>query len=377
MNRLIRSSRFNVLSVLTVSGMGILSYSVINDSNEISVSQSFYPETITENSMALKASTVQQGNLQLLPGVEKMEEGFDFDDSMKLKLRKVSAAYEEQAKYPSFSIPINPEELKSKYLPDISVANDLPANLRDPESPTLSIETNKLRYFYGDRLTATVQISGLSENENSAVSARLVSDGDVLARATVYRAEEGAHIYELDFSELRFDDVDWKQEFTVDTEFQFLGQSYQRGKSIEYLATIARVEDVSPSEVQEDYLFIPVHISTEKPGYHRLRANLYESDSGNPLLHLRAEEIINGSSGTLTLKAHVTALIEAGSEGPYELRDISLQRLPSKPDYITEFGRVDQSAFGVDGYSFSEYQDKPYVNEKAKRIASELRRLGS
>lgn len=377
MSRSLKPSMFNVLSVLAVCGMGILGYSVINAGNEVTMPEAVSSESTTEETKILKTSNVAEASLQQLPGVEKSEEGFDFDDSMKLKLKKVSEAYEQQAKFPSFSTPINPEELESKYLPDIPVSNDLPANLRDPNSPTLSIETNQLRYFYGDHLTARVEISGLSEDENSAVSARLMNNGELIARATVIRTEEGAHTYQLDFSELRFDDVEWKQELTVDTEFQFLGNSYQRGASIEYLTTIARVEEVAPSEVQDDYLYIPVYVSTDKPGYHRLRANLYEAESGDPLVHLRAEETIDGSSGTLILKAHISALKEAGSEGPYELKDISLQRLPSKPDYITEFGRVDQSAFSVDGFSFSEYRDKPYLNEKAQRIANELRRLGS
>ena len=54
-----------------------------------------------------------------------------------------------------------------------------------------------------------------------------------------------------------------------------------------------------------------------------------------------------------------------------------LRRLPSEPDYITEFGRFEGASFEVDGYRFSEFQDKPYINEKAQRIANELRKLGS
>lgn len=368
--------KLGAISVLGICGIGIISSFVINENHTVPLAEEVLVEQ-TQPKQLQETSSAQTTSPQLLPGVEKTEEGFKFDDEMKMKLQKISEAYDAQAQYPSFSTPINPDELASKYLPDIPIANELPAKLTDPNSPTLSIKPNQLRFFYGDHLVVDAEISGLSEDENSAVSARLVSNGETLAHATVIAKEDGAHQYQLDFSELRFDDVEWKRELTIDTEFQFLGETYQRGTSIEYLATVAQVEQVAPSEIHDEYLHIPVYISTEKPGYHRLRANLYESETGRPLVNLRAEEQVDGRSGVLILKAHIAALKEAGSEGPYELKDISLQRLPSKPDFITEFGRVDQDAYDVEGYNFSEYLDKPYVNEKAQRIANELRRLGS
>jgi hypothetical protein len=373
MNQSVTSVKFGVLSVLAMCGLGVLSSFLIQQESDVVL-----PESTKMSGFSARdqGATPDESRPQALPGVQKTSDGFEFDEDIKLKLQRISSAYESQAQYPSFSVPINPDELASKYLPDNPVANDLPAKLTDPNSPTLSIKTNQSRYYYGDALTAQVEIQGLSSDEHSAVSARLVSDQQILAHATVFPVEGSEHSYVLDFSELRLTDVDWKQELTVDVEFQFLGETYQRGSSIEYLTTIASVDQVASAEVYEDFLTIPVYISTEKSGYHRVRANLYDAKSGTPLVHLRAEGSIEGS-GALTLKAHIAALKHAGSEGPYELRDISLQRLPSKPDYITEFGRVEQTSFQVEGYSFSEYLDRPYHNEKAQRIAKELRRLGS
>ena len=157
----------------------------------------------------------------------------------------------------------------------------------------------------------------------------------------------------------------------------FEGKVYSRGTSIEYISTMAAIEDVASAEIVDEYLNIPVYVATQKPGYHRVRGNLYDRETGEPLVHLRAEGQINSNADILTLKAHISALKAAGSEGPYELRDLSLQRLPSKPDYITEFGKAGQKVYDINGFSFSEYLDKPYVNEKSQRIAKELRRLGT
>lgn len=374
-----RANKLGLFSLLAVSVACLLAYLALGG-----VSDSAEPKTIktqsTTNELKPQRDIAQRAGdsaTKSLPGVEKTENGFEFDDEMKLKLKGISAAYEEQIKYPSFSKPINPEELESKYLSDIPVSNDLPASLRDPDSPILSIKTNKLRYFSGDELSAIVSISGLPAEENSFVTATLTMDGDVLAHGAASVINAQTHQYEINFGRLEFNSVEWKQELFVETEFQFSGSAYQRSNSIEYVNTIASIDEVAPAEVNQDFLEIPVYISTEKPGFHRIRANLYDGTTGTPLVHLRAEQDVDSTTETLVLKAHISALKHGGSEGPYELKDLSLQRLPSKPDFITEFGRVDQMTVPVEGFSFSEYQDKPFIDEKAQRIAKELRRLGS
>jgi hypothetical protein len=140
---------------------------------------------------------------------------------------------------------------------------------------------------------------------------------------------------------------------------------------------MAELHEVGAARVAGEYLEIPVEVSTDKPGYHRIKGNLYDAASGRPLVHLRAEGMLESSAGVLVLKAHIAALKKAGSEGPYELRDLGLQRMPSEPDYITEHGRIGQEVFPIDSFRFNNYSDQPYRNESSERIAKELRRLGS
>jgi hypothetical protein len=313
----------------------------------------------------------------VLPGIEKKQDGLDFNDEMKLKLQEISVAYAEQAKYPSYSVPIHTGELATKYLPDMPIATELPADLRDPNSPSLSILPSKFRYFSGDLISASAQISGLAVDEVSDASARLLMKGKALSYATVTPLDDKVHSFRLDFDAVGLDAIEWKEDITIEVEFQLPQDIYTRSITVEYVKTIAQVEDIAASEVKGEYLTIPVYVSTEKPGFHRLQANLYDDVTGEPLVHLTAEEQLLSTSGMLTLKAHISALKVSGSEGPYRLKDLMLRRLPSEPDYITEFGRVEHAAFEVEGHQFSAYQDKPYTNEKAQRIANELRKLGS
>ncbi|MDK9558244.1 hypothetical protein QQF73_11490 [Marinobacter sp. M216] len=311
-----------------------------------------------------------------LPGVKETDAGFDFDDEMKSKLQAVGDAYEAQASFPAFSQPISPDELEGKYRGNTPVASDLPADLTDPNSPSISILTDRFRYYPGDRLAANAAISGLPPEESSAVTAQLLRGNEEVAQASVTSSQDQPHSYYLDFSALQFDDVSWKEELTVQATFSFRGEQHLRSATVEYVSTIGSVDGVAQSRVQEEYLQIPVHVSTEKPGRHRLQANLYDASTGEPLVHLNAEDNVD-STGSLVLKAHIGALKASGSEGPYTLGDLVFTRMPTSPKYITEYGRVNQERYQVGGHSFDDYLDKPYVNQKATRIARELRRIGS
>lgn len=334
-------------------------------------------EELAPTAPATQKKDSTQVSAQGLPGVTTSEAGMDFDPEMKQRLLTISEAYEEQIQYPSFSRPIKAEELERKYMPDVAIANELPARLSDADSPTLSIKPSKMRYFSGDEIEAHASITGLSEEASSHIVASLKADGALVGHAIVSPLPEQAHAYQLSFQTINSDEFTPHQELTIDTEFQFQGERYQRGTSIEYVSTIASIDQIAPASVDAEYLTIPVYISTEKPGFHRIKGNLYDAQTDQPLIHLRDEAELDSQYGTLTFQAHISALKDAGSEGPYVLKDLSLQRLPSEPEYITEFGRVDVSDIEIDQFSFSEYNDQPYVNEKAQRIAQELRRLGS
>ena len=361
-----------LLCIVTIVGVGLWP-----DDAGLDQTRAITLGTTSVNLPDKGASKLPEPDKKSLPGVRKTEEGMDFDPEMKERLLTISEAYEEHVQYPNFSRPIKADELERKHLPDIPIASELPARLSDPNSPTLVIKSSKMRYFPDDQIGAVASINGLGNDVTSDVSATLVANGKVVSYATVSPLEDQPHRYALNFQSIDTSEFDAKQELTISTEFLFEGSQYQRGTSIEYVRTIASIDQVEPASVQQEYLVIPVYVSTDKPGYHRVQGILYDATNGTPLVHLKDEADLDSSYGTLSLKAHIAALKKSGSEGPYILKDMSLQRLPSAPDYITEFGSVEFSHVDIEGFSFSEYNDQPYVNEKAQRIAKELRRLGS
>jgi hypothetical protein len=79
----------------------------------------------------------------------------------------------------------------------------------------------------------------------------------------------------------------------------------------------------------------------------------------------------------MQLQAHIASLKVAGDPGPYILKDISFTRMPSPPDFSTEYGNAAQDSYSVNGYAFDEYDDVPYVDEEANKRLELLREIGS
>ena len=126
----------------------------------------------------------------------------------------------------------------------------------------------------------------------------------------------------------------------------------------------------------ESVLQIPVYVTTTQPGYHQLSAILFNAETGEPLVHLNAEKELLVERDMIPLQAHIAALKATGHQGPYLLKNFSLIRQPSEPDFTTRYGKVPSQAVPVDGFAFSEYRDEPYVDQEAQQRLEFLKKLG-
>ena len=300
-----------------------------------------------------------------------------FEKEVKVRLAQVADRYAEQIQYPPYSIPIPDAEALKKYLPNRSFQASRPLDLSDENGPALQLSTSKQQYFDGEDILATVNVTGLNPDTWVQVKGRLVESGTLLQATQGKAKEAGAASFQLRFTAL--DQITKAQgtEWRVIASASIDGKEYEIGSPVTYVTSIAEITYVDTADVRGEYLYIPVQITTSKPGYHELSANLYAADSQQPLIHLSAQEMIQTSSGTIPLKAHVSALKVQGHPGPYQLKDILLIRMPSPPTYVTEYGHSAEDSYDVNGFDLESYQDVPYVDEEARKRLEFLRQLGS
>jgi len=298
-------------------------------------------------------------------------------EETKARLTQISDSFREDIKYPTTSKPIQDEDSLQKYLPNRSIASSVAISPRDEQSPKISIKSSKHQYFRGEDIHASAYFEGLSDRQTLSVSGRLVQAGKLLSQAEIIPNAQDRSRFDLKFNDLPDQEIHPERGARIVAQFNVDNRSYEIGTAISYVASVARVDHVDNAQIDNEYLSIPVYISTTSPGYHRLSAILYAAETGTPLLSLNAEKDLQTNNDFIPLKAHIASLKTMGHEGPYTLREFSLTRMPSKPNFRTEHGVVERESFDIQGFPFSEYQDIPFEDEQAQARVEFLTQLGS
>jgi len=299
----------------------------------------------------------------------------------KARLIQIADNFSEDIQYPHYSKPIRNNDELEKYLPNRSVASSVALRPSDDSSPRISIKSSKHQYFTGENIVSIARIDGLDTDQAVSVSARLVRNGHVLSETRGIRSEQDTASFDITFNKLDALENTGSGLLRIIAHFDMgnfapKNKGYEIGTPVNYVNVVASIDHVGAAQVNDVFLDIPVYVNTTNVGFHQVSANLYNAKTGKALLHLSAEKELLSERDVIPLQAHITALKAMKHEGPYELKDISLTRMPSRPDFKTEYGHVPQISFHISGYPFSDYEDAPYVDEQAQARLEFLTKLG-
>ena len=294
----------------------------------------------------------------------------------KARLLQISNSFAKDILYPENSKPIRNQDELNKYTPNQSSTTSRATNIKKPESPQISIKASKHQYFIGETIFADASIEGLSSLQSVKVSGFLLQEGKIVANANVQRNTDTPSSYQLSFTSPANSVANNSSSLRLVAQFNIDQQQYEIGTAIRYTHSVANIKYVGESFVNSAYLHIPVFINTTNTGYHLVSANLYDEKNEQPLVHLSEEKNLLSQNDFIELKAHVAALKSMKHQGPYELRDILLTRMPSRPNYVTEYGLVEKSHYSVNGFPFSDYENTPYTDDATQERLEFLNQLG-
>lgn len=299
-----------------------------------------------------------------------------YEKEAKARLIQISRSFANDITYPENSKPIRNINELNKYTPNQSSASSRVTDIKNPQSPRLSIKASKHQYFVGESVIAEANIEGLSSLKNVIVSGHLLQAGKIIANATIQRDTDKPTSYQLSFTNVAVAEVNDSNTLRLVAQFNIDQQQYEIGTGIRYTSSVANINYVGEAFINEAYLHIPIFINTTITGYHLVSANLYDAKSEKPLVHLSEEKELLSQNDFIELKAHFSALKAMGHEGPYEIRDILLTRMPSRPNYVTEYGLVEKKHYSVNGFPFSDYEDIPYTDDATQERLEFLNQLG-
>ena len=292
--------------------------------------------------------------------------------------------YEAQSRYPVFSTPVLSQE--SLQIPEPFEVTEVDTPLFDENGEELTIKVSaavdKYKYFVGDQIILRLNIGGLEENQSISATASLKQPGSAIQLMPSLIELEAT---KPDFSamETRFDtnlidpqhelgDLIVRVDLQIEDDVHVTTVPLVLSKS-----PPARLENLGLASVDGSFLDIPMEFSVTRAGYYFVQTYLYDQKSNLALLSLQTQGNLREGNDTLSLKAHVHALKDAGSEGPYYVKVHRIYKAvdPKLNETSTANVSFSESNSSVAGFSFDNYVDEPYVDEQTQRRIAALREL--
>lgn len=268
---------------------------------------------------------------------------------------RVADVYEQSSQYPPYSLPIN-ENTVDDYRYNTYTPVEIP--ISDDGEVRIQILLERLHFERGEPIVGIVTIRGAQASDISLDRVRLKDQ----SRESLYSESletSGAGEYELVISPGESRSSDWPVELFVSVSGDYLGRDVEAVAPVRYDDPVGEVDSVGSTYVEGAHLKIPVEAELEEAGYYAISGNLY-SESGRPLVHVEHKAELSRFDNSTELRVHRQSLEAANDEGPYELGDLIIRKLPARPGERTRFGPEVEERFSVGGFSFDRYSDESY-----------------
>jgi hypothetical protein len=318
------------------------------------------------------------------PESEEPEEDPFLGREVQAQFLQVADLYKQNARYPVGSIPVVGERFAQPIEPfeQAEVDTPYPRDKDDTDPIRISASLEKMEYFAGEPILARVLIGGGDVDEYSKIEVF----GSVIGVADGRDTGLNVNFEQIKFNEFRS---------VIETQAVQPGQipreallaltlKLEDGRSLAQTvpffyngAPSARVENVLSSRQEGAFLFIPLQYNVFESGYYFVDAILDDATTSQPLVQLQTEGRMQLGNGILTLKAHIHALMDAGSPGPYTLRVVSSYRAGTLNETKDVAATVSRPfGYHVQGVPFDQYDDTPFVDPEVQERIEFLEQIG-
>lgn len=282
------------------------------------------------------------------------------------QIRTVMQSYAEISRYPPHSQPIKSEAHMGAFVNASLPEAEFPFELSGSDTPVhMALQLAAYQFFPGDRIEGDLRVYDLPEGATVTPQAQ-VQDitgskiADVMVQTSRVQGDEQR--YALVLNSIDYTVEDWPQELVIAANVEVNGEALFISVPLRFNAASAVITGLGYSQPVAESLQIPVRMNVLQPGYYHLAGILYNRDASRPLVHLEAEGALAQGEARLIFKAHIQALKTVADEGPYVLSDLRLTRWADEQHPLDLAGKVEDGVFIVQGFPFSHYEDKPYID---------------
>jgi len=300
------------------------------------------------------------------------------DEGVRYQFKQVSEQYQRDIQFPSYSKPLTPHDW-AQLNPRPFVPHSMP--LAGMDSLSAEIVLDHFQTTREEPLAVLVKVYGESEKVMGVQVAlsNVKASGENVVNAVLSKveAEAGEQWFKgaVKISQLEklFDgDVLINAQLSFEqTEPAAISATFLLSDSV---ATLVGLEE---SFVDGSDLVIPLEFDVEEDGLYRVRANLFDKSSEEPISHLNASFRLSSLNTSGQFNVDASVLRHSGSAGPYVLKDFSVIKSPETPGQTSAFGHTNAEQYEVSGFDLDSYSREEYQDELTQKRLEFLQKMSS
>lgn len=263
----------------------------------------------------------------------------------------LAQAHAAELQYPPYSQPLRGN--LAQVLPPAFFAIAMPLQ----GGGQLSLQLNQYRVIAPEQLRFSIDHQGSAINSAQAE----IIDPEQPQQPALWQTRLTAPANQAWQSTVAMDS-NWPRQLQLRVKVNATSSDGERGEVLlvsdfEYLQPVARLNKVLEPSAKGADLLLPLLLAVDKAGTYRIRAVLYQQDNPEPLVLLTNEQPLNTGEQIFTLKAHQTALQQAG---PWLLQHITIERRSDSPFDSNDYGIAPFSPYPVNALALSALTAEPY-----------------
>ena len=335
----------------------------------------------TASSFGDKANTINTLEKKKAPVVETgIEDDFsEFEQQvLTAQIQNIADQYADTARFPVGSQPIRNIADARQAEPFEETEVETPFETESGEIIGVSAAVDKFQYFSNETINVRLELSGLLDSAFVKAMATVVSEkGDTSLEIDLEAVGTNQSVMLGAFDTSLASPQSFSKEMFVKVFVEVDGEPFLTTVAFSYDVASARLVGLGLVQPNGATLDIPFEYTVFQSGYYFVSALLQDQKTGQPLIALQTEGRMTLGNGQVVAQAHIQALKEAGSEGPYILTNIKAYRGAEQGEQFDVPASSVKSQFEIAAQPFSSYEDQAFEDPLAQERVEFLKELGN
>ena len=368
-------------SVSIILAIAVVGIAVLWFFNNKKPSSNIVETTSKSTSSDVSISTIQSlGKKKALDTPSSSDDDFsEFEQQiLKAQVQNIADQYADTARFPIGSQPIRNIADARQPEPFEETEVETPFETESGETIGVSAAVDRFQYFSNDIINVRLELSGLQNGafvKATATVAGPQGDTSLVTDLEAVDASQSVMLGALDTSLISSQAL--SKEMLVKVFIEVGGEPFLTTVAFNYDSASAQLVGIGLTQPNGATLDIPFEYTVFQSGYYFVSALLQDQQSGQPLIALQTEGRMSQGNGQIVAQAHIQALKEAGSEGPYILTNVKAYRGAERGEQLDVPASSVRPQFEIDGYPFSAYKDEVFEDQLVQDRVEFLKELGS